>query len=189
MATAHLATPPQKRALPLPKHRAGDCMAVYGQPSDSAALHPRMQPHERATITKALRILGRYLRQPGAVLDGPAAMREFLRLQLAAEPIERFAVLYMDSQHRAIAFEFHASGTPTQTAVYPREIVSATLRHSASGVVLTHNHPSGSIEPSRADKALTQTIKSALALIDVRVLDHVIVAGDQTLSMAERGLV
>lgn len=188
MAATYLATPPKKRPMPLPKNRAGDCMAVYGLPRDSAALRPRMRARDRAAIDRALAILDGYLRQPGAMFDDPYAVREFLRLQLAAEPIERFAVLYMDSQHRAIAFEFHASGTLTQTAVYPREIVAAALRHGAAAAVLAHNHPSGSVEPSRDDEALTRVVKSALAFIDVRVLDHVIVGGDQALSMAERGL-
>lgn len=189
MARIHIATPPQKRPAALRPHKAGECLPAYGLPSDSAALRPRMRARDRAVIERALSILGEYLGGPGGALDTPCAVREYLRLQLAGEPIERFGALYLDSQHRGIAFECHASGTLTQTAVYPREIVGAALRHRAAAVVLAHNHPSGSVVPSRADENLTQTIKCALALVDVRLLDHVIVGGNQALSMAERGLV
>lgn len=189
MASTRIATPPKRRPAALRAHKTGECLPAYGLPSDSAALRPRMCARDRAVIERALSILGEYLGGPGSVLDNPCAMREYLRLQFAGEAIERFGVLYLDSQHRGIAFECHASGTLTQAAVYPRGIVEAAMHHRAAAVVLTHNHPSGSVEPSRADEALTQTIKSALALIDVHVLDHVIVGGNQALSMAERGLI
>ena len=104
-------------------------------------------------------------------------------------PHEIFAVLFLDSQNRLIALEEMFRGTLTQTSVYPREVVLRALHHHAAAVVLTHNHPSGTVQPSRADEALTQTLKAALALVDVRVLDHVIVAPGQALSMAERGLI
>ena len=94
----------------------------------------------------------------------------------------------LDVQNRAIAFEVMFTGTLTQTSVYPREVVCAALGHGAAAVVIAHNHPSGSVQPSLADEALTQTLKRALALVDVRVLDHVIVGAGDTLSMAERGL-
>ncbi|QEA13781.1 JAB domain-containing protein [Comamonas flocculans] len=189
MVSTYIATPPKKRPAELRAHKAGECLPVYGLPSDSAALRPRMRARDRAVIERALSILGSYLGSPGAVLDNPQAVREYLRLQLAGEPIERFAVLYLNSQHRGIAFECHAIGTLTQSVVHPREIAEAAMRHRAASVVLAHNHPSGNTEPSRADETLTQTLKHALAWINVRVLDHVIVGGDRALSMAERGLI
>ena len=98
-------------------------------------------------------------------------------------------MLYLDSQNRGLAFERHFAGTLTQASVYPREIAIAALHHGAAAVILAHNHPSGSVQPSRADQALTQSLKTTLALIDVRVLDHIIVGSHQALSMAEKGMV
>ncbi|MDB5731714.1 MAG: hypothetical protein JWQ03_1609 [Variovorax sp.] len=141
-----------------------------------------------AVLELARRAMAERLKER-AVFDSPGAVRQYLQLHLAARPHEVFAVLFLDAQHRLIALEELFRGTLTQTSVYPREVVVHALRHHAAAVVLAHNHPSGSIEPSRADEALTQTLKAALALVDVRVLDHVIVAAGQTLSMAERGLV
>jgi DNA repair protein RadC len=112
-----------------------------------------------------------------------------LQLQLAARPHEVFAALFLDAQHRLIALEELFRGTLTQTSVYPREVVTRALHHRAAALILAHNHPSGCVEPSRADEALTHTLRAALALIDVRVLDHVIVAPGRALSMAERGLI
>ena len=110
-------------------------------------------------------------------------------LRRRAQPGYHFAVLFLDVQNRMLAMEELFRGTLTQTSVYPREVVLRALHHHASAVVLAHNHPSGSVAPSRADETLTQTLKAALALVDVRVLDHVIVAPGQALSMAEKGLV
>lgn len=123
------------------------------------------------------------------VLNSAAAVTQYIQLHLASKAHEVFAVLFLDSQHRLIALEELFRGTLSQTSVYPREVVLRALHHHAGAVVLAHNHPSGSVEPSRADESLTQTLKAALALVDVRVLDHVIVAQGQSLSMAERGLV
>jgi DNA repair protein RadC len=148
-----------------------------------------MPEHERSVVDAALAILGRYLGEPGALFDSPGAVRDFLRLHLGAEKTEVFAVLYLDNQNRAIAFETPFNGTLTQTSVYPREIARAAIEHNAAAVILAHNHPSGSRHPSRADEVLTGTLKSALALMDVRVLDHFIVTGDECASMAEMGLV
>jgi DNA repair protein RadC len=119
----------------------------------------------------------------------PDAVKEYLQLILASRAHEVFAVLFLDAQHRLLAMEELFRGTLTQTSVYPREVVLRALHHHAAAVVLAHNHPSGTVQPSRADEALTRTLKAALALVDVRVLDHVIVAPGQALSMAERGLV
>ena len=116
-------------------------------------------------------------------------MKHYVQLHLGARPHEVFAALFLDSQHRLIALEELFRGTLSQTSVYPREVVMRALHHHASGVILAHNHPSGGVQPSRADESLTQTLKAALALVDVRVVDHVIVAPGAALSMAEKGLV
>ncbi|MGO4393785.1 DNA repair protein RadC [Variovorax sp. M-6] len=147
---------------------------------------------KRAELAAVLELARRALAEQlkaGAVFDSPGAVAHYLQLHLAARPHEVFAALFLDAQHRLIAMEELFRGTLTQTSVYPREVVTRALHHHAAAVVLAHNHPSGSVEPSRADQSLTQTLKAALALVDVRVLDHVIVARGATLSMAERGLV
>ena len=123
------------------------------------------------------------------VFGSPDAVKNYLQLHLAHRPHEVFASLFLDAQNRLIAMEELFRGTLTQTSVYPREVVLKALHHHAAAVVLAHNHPSGTVQPSRADEALTQTLKAALALVDVRVLDHVIVAPGQALSMAEKGLI
>jgi DNA repair protein RadC len=122
------------------------------------------------------------------VFDAPAKVRDFVALQIGGLGYEVFAVLFLDNQHRLIKLETMFRGTLSQTAVYPREVARRALELNAAAVILSHNHPSGSAEPSRADEHLTQQLKSALALIDVRVLDHLIVASGGVLSFAERGL-
>jgi len=122
------------------------------------------------------------------VFSSPEAVKHYLQLHLSRKPHEVFAVMFLDAQNRLIAMEELFRGTLTQTSVYPREVVLRALHHDAASVVLAHNHPSGTVQPSRADEALTQTLRAALALVDVRVLDHVIVAPGDALSMAERGL-
>lgn len=122
------------------------------------------------------------------VFGSPEAVKNYLQLHLAHRKHEVFAALFLDAQNKLIEIEELFRGTLTQTSVYPREVVLKALHHHAAGVVLAHNHPSGTVQPSRADEALTQTLKAALALVDVRVLDHVIVAPGQALSMAEKGL-
>ncbi len=123
------------------------------------------------------------------LLSAPDAVRNWLRLHLAHLPHETFVALWLDAQNRLLAHDELFRGTLTQTSVYPREVVKQALRHNAAAVILAHNHPSGLAEPSRADEALTQALKQALALIDIKVLDHFIVAGHtQPLSFAERGL-
>ena len=125
----------------------------------------------------------------GAVPRCPQAVKDYLRLQIGVLEHEVFCVVFLDAQHRLIAVQEMFRGTVTQTSVYPREVVKESLALNAAAVILAHNHPSGAAEPSRADEFLTQTLKSALALVDVRVLDHLVVAGADTVSMAERGLV
>jgi DNA repair protein RadC len=122
------------------------------------------------------------------VLSSPQIVRDYLRVRLSGLEHEMFAVVHLDSQNRVIDYVEMFRGSVNQTSVYPREVVRECLLRNTAGLVLVHNHPSGSLQPSRADEVLTQTLKSALQLIDVRVLDHVIVAGSDILSMAERGL-
>jgi DNA repair protein RadC len=124
-----------------------------------------------------------------SVLNSPAAVRDCLRIHFAGREHESFVVLYLDSQHRLINIEELFRGTLTQTSVYPREVVKASLRENAAAVLFAHNHPSGLTDQSKADEQLTTALKQALALIDVRVLDHFIVAGASVLSFAERGLI
>lgn len=172
-----------------PRAKVCESLPAYGVADGALSFRHGLLARERGTIDKALQIVGRYLRNPGAVLESPQAASEYLRLHLAAEPCEVFAVLYLDAQNRAIAFERLFSGTLTQTSVYPREVLRAAMAHNAAAVMLSHNHPSGNLNPSRADEYLTQAIKAALALIDVRVLDHLIIGGNGSFSMAEKGMI
>lgn len=121
--------------------------------------------------------------------DSPGAVRDYLRIQTRELEYEVFIVLFLDARSRLIAAEEMFRGTLTQTSVYPREVVKRALHHNASAVILAHNHPSGNLEPSTADTTLTRTLKEALGMVDVRVLDHMIVAGPEVLSFAERGLI
>jgi len=140
-----------------------------------------------AVLELARRALAEQLRQRPA-LDSPRALREYLQLHLARHRHEVFAVLFFDNLNRLLALEELFRGTLTHTSVYPREVALRALHHHAAAVVLAHNHPSGNAQPSSADEALTQTLKAALALVDVRVLDHFIVTPGNTVSMAEKGL-
>jgi len=124
----------------------------------------------------------------GTAFTSPAVVKEYLTTKLAGFDVEVFAVLFLDSRHCLIEYVEMFQGTLTQTSVYPREVAKAALHHHAAAVILAHNHPSGNPEPSEADKALTAHLKKALALLDVRTLDHVIVAGQETASFAEQGL-
>ena len=150
-------------------------------------LGPAKRAELVAVLELARRALAEQLRERAA-LDSPQAVKDYLQLQLARKKHECFAVLFLDNQHRLLALEEMFRGTLAQTSVYPREVVLRALHHHAAAVVLAHNHPSGTVQPSRADETLTQALKAALALIDVRVLDHVIVAPGVALSMAEKGL-
>ena len=121
------------------------------------------------------------------VMSSPQVLRDWLRLHCAGLQHEVFLVLYLDAHHRLIEAEELFRGTLTQTSVYPREVVKGALTRNAAALALAHNHPSGEAEPSRADELLTQTLKSALSLVDVRVIDHFIVADDKVVSFAECG--
>jgi len=140
-----------------------------------------------AAMELARRSLGERLRE-GAALTSPGAVRDYLRLALGGRQHEVFVCLWLDAQHRVISFQESFRGTLTQTSVYPREIVKAALAANAAAVIFAHNHPSGVAQPSQADELLTRNLKEALGLVDVKVLDHFIVAGSQALSFAERGL-
>jgi DNA repair protein RadC len=126
--------------------------------------------------------------QHGDTLNSPRVVRDYLQLLLAGRTQEVFLVIFLDTQHRVIAFEELFHGTLSQTSVYPREVVKRALTHNAAAVIFAHNHPSGVTEPSQSDQLLTGALKQALALVDVQVLDHFVVAQGQTLSFAERGL-
>jgi len=141
-------------------------------------------------VAQALRILSARVRT-GPIFDSPVSIKDYLRLYFAEasqQGREEFAVLFLDSQHRLIEARTLFRGTLTQTSVYPREVVRESILLNSAAVVLAHNHPSGMAEPSRADEYLTQTLKSSLQLVDVRVLDHFVV-GNSVVSFAERGLI
>jgi DNA repair protein RadC len=160
---------------------AEDLKAVKGMGGDA----------KRAELIAVLELARRAMAErlkERTVFDSPDSVKQYLQMHIGARPYEVFAVLFLDAQHRLIVLEELFRGTLTQTSVYPREVVVRALHHQAAAVVLSHNHPSGSIEPSRADEALTQTLRAALALVDVRVLDHVVVGTGQSCSMAEAGV-
>lgn len=146
-------------------------------------------PGDDEIILRALHILRQRMTVKGDAMNSPTSVRQFCALNLGALPHEVFGVLFLDAQNRLIEFREMFRGTLTQTSVYPREVVKEALALNAAAVILTHNHPSGTCEPSRADERLTVTLRDALALIDCRVLDHVIVAGAASISFAERGLI
>ena len=148
-------------------------------------------PAKRAQFAAAIELARRALREKvekAPALTSPQAVRDLLRLTLAARQSEAFVCIWLDAQHHVIKVEEAFSGTLTQTSVYPREVVKTALRMNAAAVIFAHNHPSGVAQPSRADELLTRNLKDALELIEVKVLDHFIVAGHQAISFAERGL-
>ncbi len=159
-------------------HRELQKLAGFG-PAKSAQLHAVLELARRALREEVAR---------DTVLNTPAKVRDFLKLSLRNERHEVFVALFLDAQNRLIIDESLFRGTLTQTSVFPREVVRHALRHNAAAVIFAHNHPSGLAEPSRADELLTRALKDALALVDVRVLDHLIVAGHASVSFAERGL-
>ena len=145
---------------------------------------------ENEFIADALAILERRLTHGGRTLfNSPADVRTYAALRMAELPREFFDVMFLEAQHKLIVTETMFMGTLTQTSVYPREVVKRCLELNCAAVIFLHNHPSGNAEPSRADEALTQTLKTALSLFDVRVIDHIVVGGTSTCSMAERGLI
>ncbi|HIV72939.1 MAG TPA: DNA repair protein RadC [Candidatus Aquabacterium excrementipullorum] len=150
-------------------------------------LGPAKRAELLAVAEMARRGLNGQLRE-APVFESPQAVRDYLQWRIGALPHEVFSVLFLDAQHRLVADEEMFRGTLNQTSVYPREVVKRALAHNAAAVILAHNHPSGVLEPSRADELLTQTLKSSLSLVDVRVLDHFVVGHHGVVSFAERGL-
>ncbi len=170
----------------------GGLTALCNASADAFSAVPGMGPAKYAQLQAVLELSRRALSEEMArrdVFDSPGTVRNWLRLRLGQLPHEVFMILLLDAQNRVMASEELFRGTLTQTSVYPREVVKLVLRHNAAAVILAHNHPSGVGEPSHADQALTRSLSQALALIDVRVLDHFIVAGNSPpFSFAERGL-
>ena len=146
---------------------------------------------KRAQFAAAIELARRSTKEElksGRALSSPGAVRDYLRLAIGGRPHEVFVCIWLDAQHRVIKFDEPFRGTLTQTSVYPREIAKMALECNAAAVIFAHNHPSGVAQPSQADELLTANLKEALALIEVKVLDHFIVAGNQSISFAERGL-
>ncbi len=155
--------------------------------SASPHLKPALSPYARQTLRRAMNLLERQLREPGAAFTSASATRDWLRLQLAGEEREVFMVLFLDNQNRLIAYETLFTGTINHTQVHPREVVKAALKHNAAAVILAHNHPSGLAEPSQADRQITERLRTVLELVDIRLPDHLVIGGMDIVSFAERG--
>jgi DNA repair protein RadC len=169
----------------------GGVSGLLSTPAEALKKIKGLGPAKRAEIVAVLELARRALAsqlQEKPLFANPQAIRDYLQLQLGRREHEVFAVLFLDTQHRLIVLEEMFRGTLAQTSVYPREVVVRALALNAASVVLAHNHPSGSAQASRADELITQTLKAALALVDVRVLDHFIVTRSEAVSMAELGL-
>ena len=149
-------------------------------------LGPARYAQLKAVVEMVRRSLGEELTER-SLFDSPEAVRDFLKLQIGSKPHEVFLALFLDAQHRLLSAEELFRGTLAQTSVYPREVVKRALEINAAAVVFAHNHPSGAAEPSRADELLTTTLKTALQLVDIRTLDHFIVAGPTIYSFSEHG--
>ena len=186
---------PGKNALQMGQELLGTFGGVAGllnTPAEALKKIKGLGPAKRAEIVAVLELARRALAsqlQEKTMFSNPQAIRDYLQLQLGGRDHEIFAVLFLDTAHRLIVLEEMFRGTLTQTSVYPREVVVRALALNAANVVLAHNHPSGTAQASRADEAITQTLKAALALIDVRVMDHFIVTSTEAVSMAELGLI
>ena len=171
--------------------RFGGLRRLFEAPLEEvAAIHglgPAKYAQLQAVIEMARRSLSEQMGERDA-MTSPRAVRDYLTLSLGGRDHEVFVAMFLDAKNRLLGSEELFRGTLTQTSVYPREVVKTALRYNAAAVILAHNHPSGLAEPSRADEMLTQTLKQALALVDIKTLDHFIVAGSRTVSFAERGL-
>ncbi|MDM2804704.1 DNA repair protein RadC [Citrobacter sp. Cpo109] len=146
-----------------------------------------LAPTEQQTVRTALTLLERQLREPGASFTSSHTVRDWLHLQLATLEREEFTALFLDNQHRLIAHETLFTGTINHTQVHPREVVKAALKHNAAAILVAHCHPSGHAEPSDADRQITERLRQALDLVDIRLLDHLVVGGMDIVSFAERG--
>lgn len=170
----------------------GSLAGVVGASFESFCSVPGLGVAKYAQLQAATELVRRALAsemQAGVNLSSPTAVRDYLRLSIQNRQVEIFVGLFLDAQNRVIAVEELFSGTLTQTSVFPREVVRKALKYNAAGIIFAHNHPSGVAEPSHADESLTRVLKEALALIDVRVLDHFVVGRGATMSFAERGLI
>jgi DNA repair protein RadC len=171
--------------------RFGGCAGVLAASVAQIRSVRGLGPAKAAELKAMVELMRRALHEQIAAndaLSSPDAVRDYLRLSLSALPHEAFMALFLDSQHRLVAADELFRGTLAQTSVYPREVVKAALACNAAAFIFAHNHPSGVAEPSRADELLTTALKQALALVDIRTLDHFIVAGHRVVSFAERGL-
>jgi DNA repair protein RadC len=171
--------------------RFGSLGALIAAHGDEIAEVPGVGPAKCAQLKAAVELGRRALAETAResdALSSPQAVRDYLRLSLEGREHEVFVAVFLDAQNRVIVAEELFRGTLTQTSVYPREVVKSALRHNAASVIFAHNHPSGVAEASQADQALTESLKRALALVDIRVLDHFIVGRGRTFSFAERGL-
>lgn len=163
-------------------------MPLVANDSCVESLSPVASQHDDWLIQRAIALLEQRVFKAGPRLDQPPAVKDYLRLKLVAEPNEVFAVVFLNCLHEVLAYEPMFRGTLNETAVYPRVVVQRALALNAGAVIFAHQHPSGSTEPSSADRHLTQRLKEALALIDVRVLDHIIVGQGTAYSFAEAGV-
>ena len=182
-----------KSAVDLARELIEQCKGVAGllEKGATAARVKGLGAAKRAQFAAALELARRSLVEQlrsDAGLTSPGAVRDYLRLALGGREHEVFICIWVDAQHRVISCAEQFRGTLTQTSVYPREIVKAALAANAAAVIFAHNHPSGVAQPSQADELLTRNLKEALALVEVKVLDHFIIAGNQAISFAERGL-
>jgi DNA repair protein RadC len=172
--------------------RFGSLHRLFAAPLEDVAairgLGPAKYVQLQAVVEMARRALAEQIQDRDA-MSSPQTVRDYLRLSLGARPHEVFVAMFLDAQNRLLGCEELFRGTLTQTSVYPREVVKTALRYNAAGVIFAHNHPSGVAEPRRADELLTQTLKQALSLVEIKTLDHFIVAGSKTISFAERGLI
>lgn len=169
--------------------RVGVMNAVHSIDTPAYNVHRVEISDEDSIVARALEILSRRI-MSGPVMESPQVVRDYLTLKADKhEGYEAFSVLMLDARNAVIEYREMFRGTLTQTSVYPREVVKAALECNAAAIILTHNHPSGSTQPSASDERLTAQLKSALGLVDVRVLDHIITAGGDSLSMAEKGLI
>jgi len=171
--------------------RFGGLTGLFGASVGEVSAVRGLGPAKAAELAAVIEIVRRSLVEEATTCDAltsPQAVRDYLRLTLRTRPYEVFVGIFLDSQNRLLASEEMFRGTLAQTSVYPREVVKAALARNAAAVIFAHNHPSGVAEPSRADELLTQALKQALALVDIRTLDHFVVAGSHLVSFAERGL-
>jgi DNA repair protein RadC len=171
--------------------RFGSLNALFAADDGEIASTTGVGSAKRAQLRAAYELARRALEETaevGDALSSPQAVRRYLQFSLAHRPHEIFAAVWLDAQHRVLKMQELFAGTLTQTSVYPREVVKDALRHNAAAVIFAHNHPSGLAEPSQADQVLTETLKRALDLVDVKVLDHFVVGRGATMSFAERGM-